>query len=153
MAEAGKRPGAATAAGVLEIVFGAIGAIVALVGGLIGSLATAGAAYMTDSSVVGGGTVAAVGTIILIASILTLILSIIGLIAGIMIMSSKKAGIGLSQVYIWGSLVVTVAMFIIKIVGGLGPDIVSLIIGAVIPVVILILIMNKAVKEYFAAQA
>jgi hypothetical protein len=159
MAE-GKRPGAATGAGVLEIIFGAWGAIAALITGLLGSLFSAAGSIVTsaaaelkmssaDVSNV-NSFVSAAGPILIVFSIVMLALGIIGLIAGILVLTNKKSALKLSQVYIWGSIIFTVATFIIKIIASMGVDVLGLIVGAVVPVVIFILIIMKPVKEFYA---
>jgi len=168
MAE-GTRPGGATAAGVLEIVFGALGAIGGLMGALAGALATA----VTGSGIVGAamadvkaadataaaalneasGMLSTIGPILTISSLLMLALGVVGLIAGIMLMASKKAGINFSQIYIWGSIAVSVITFVLTIVAGQGPNIVGLLLGAVVPVIIFILLANQAVKDFYAKAA
>jgi len=138
MAE-GQRPGAATGAAVLAIIFGALGA-------LFGLLAVVGS----------GVIIAAMGTIgvlLMILSIITLGVAVLGLIGGIMMLGNKKGGYTLTLVYAIVALIANVVSFVLTIVAGSPPNIVGLIFGAVVPVIVLILLMMKPVKDFYAKAA
>jgi hypothetical protein len=99
MAE-GARPGAATGAAIIEIIFGGIGTIVSLIGlfASFGLLTIGGIA----------------GIISLIQGLLGLVVCVIGLVAGIMLISNKRNGMSMSPIWIWG----TIVLFVLGIISG-----------------------------------
>ena len=138
MADA-KRPGAATAAAVLAIIFGGLGVIFGLLAVLASLLLLATGIY---------------GILLLVLSILALGAGVLGLVGGIIMLTNKKSGATLVLAYAIVAVAVNVISFIITIAmpGGV-VNIAGLIFGAVVPAIIFILVIMKPVKEFYAKAA
>jgi hypothetical protein len=134
-----KRPGAATAAAVLAIIFGALGALFGLLA-VLGSLVLLGAGIL--------------GILLLVISILALGAGAIGLIGGILMLGNKKVGATLVLAYAIIAVVVNVVSFILTMAmpGGVA-NILGLLLGAVVPAIIFILVIMKPVKDFYAKAA
>lgn len=156
-----KRPGAATGAGVIEIVFSGIGLIVMLVAvfGLLAAAALVGeyGSLLNEAMASSGVNVAAITTVSIIVSLIGLGLCVIGLIGGILLLASKKAGMGLSMVWALASILIFVLTYIVlpAIQGtfsALGL-IWGLVWQATPAVIVLVLLQNKPVKDFYAKAA
>ncbi|RPJ04235.1 MAG: hypothetical protein EHM28_13790 [Spirochaetaceae bacterium] len=102
MAE-GKRPVTATIAAIIEIVFGGIGAFISLFA-LIGSFGMIALAGLT-------------GIFSLVLALGGMAVCVIGLIAGIGLLTNKKNGMSLSPIWVWGTVVLFALGIVSSIIG------------------------------------
>lgn len=169
-----QKPGAVTAFGVLNIVFGALSLIVSgIVGlvtafasrfmnegmGMLGELARETGSereveemnrFLEESGV--GGAVNAAFTSGLIFSILAILLNAFLLAAGIMLLKNSKAAIAANRLYGFIAIALVVVQIIVNAAIGLGIGWFGAIIGLVYPILVLALVAyNKSVKQYFEA--
>jgi hypothetical protein len=168
MAEAGKKPGAATAGAVIAIIFAAWAIIASLIG-----FGTA-AVYRATGSAVGE-------ILTIVFSIIGLAMGVLGVIGAILVLAGKKIGVLLTKLWAIERLVNYVVFVLTAILGtaglassasamtsmsdtsisqgtiGAGIGIATAILGilpmAIPGLIVLILISLKPVKEYFSSQA
>jgi hypothetical protein len=168
MAEAGKKPGAATAAAIIEIIFAAWAIIASVIG-----FGTA-ALYEATGSVIGQ-------ILTIVFSIIGLAVGVLGLIGAILVLANKKIGVTFTKLWGLERLINYAAFVITAIIGtsglassasamtsmsdtavsqgtiGAGIGIVTAILGifpmAIPGLIVFILIGLKPVKEYFASQS
>lgn len=140
MAE-GKRPAVGTVLGVLNIIFGGLGVI----GGITGTLAASGLMALIGAS----------GVLLLILAIIGLAVAALCLVAGIGLLINKKWSVMLSTVYALANIAVQILSVILYAVfigaETIMANILWTIIGVAYPIIVLILINQKAVKDFYLA--
>ncbi len=171
-----QKPGAVTAIGVLNIVFGAISLIASGIVGLVNAFASQAMGALgefgralgeIDADAAEGvdmmeraleesgaaGTVRAAFTVGLIFSILQILLNAFLLAAGIMLLKASKSALAANRIYGFAAIALVVIQTIINAAIGLGVGWFGAIIGVVYPVLVLALVVySKNVQNYLNAQ-
>lgn len=140
MAE-GQRPTVGTVLGILNIIFGGLGIIF----GITGTLAASGLTALIGVS----------GVLILILAIVGLAVAALCLVAGIGLLMNKKWSVMLSTVYALANIAVQI-LNVILYAAFIGTETIvanlfGTIVGVAYPIIVLILINQKPVKDFYLA--
>jgi hypothetical protein len=131
----GKRPTVATVFAVLNIVFGGFGLLAAL----------------------GIGLAFQVSTLLGVYTLVGVVLALLEVYSGIMLLTNKKSGVGLTQLYAFASLAMTAAytIYMVVTIGGgyISTAITSVVLGALYPLLLIFLVVrNEGVKSFYASR-
>lgn len=135
----GQRPIEATGAAIIVIVFNGLGGILNMAG-IIDCMKNPEALVFWR-------------IFALVLTSVSLAVGVLGLVGGILMLMNKKAGLTLVMVYAIVGLIASVFSFILTLAIGGAPDILGLLLGAVVPVVVLVLVFMKPVKDFYAKAA